>query len=63
MSLDLTPYLDAIESDMQTVVCSHRAPRTGCTPCCGTMGWQDSAGQPTDGRHGKRLRPCSASRL
>ncbi len=68
MSLDLTPYLDAIESDMQTVVCSHSRAQNGLYAMLRYhLGWQDSAGQPTDGRHGKRLRPllcllaCEAS--
>lgn len=68
MSLDLTPYLDAIESDMQTVVRNRSHAHEGLYGMLRYhLGWQDSAGQATDGRRGKRLRPllcllaCEAS--
>lgn len=68
MPLDLTPYLDAIENDMQTVVHSQSRTHDGLYGMLRYhLGWQDQAGQPSAGRHGKRLRPllcllaCEAS--
>lgn len=68
MSLDLTPYLDAIENDMQTVVRGQSQAYDGLYGMLRYhLGWQDSADRPTSGRHGKRLRPllcllaCEAS--
>ncbi|MHB1318324.1 MAG: polyprenyl synthetase family protein [Anaerolineae bacterium] len=58
MALDLAPYLQAIEDDLQQVVPSDRAPYTGLSDMLRYhLGWQERGGRAVTGHRGKRLRP------
>jgi geranylgeranyl diphosphate synthase type I len=58
MALDLTPYLQAIEDDLQQVLPPDRDHYTGLSDMLRYhLGWQDPDGKPVAGRRGKRLRP------
>lgn len=58
MALDLAPYRQAIEDDLQLVVQSERDPYTRLSDMLRYhLGWQDTNGEPVAGRRGKRLRP------
>jgi geranylgeranyl diphosphate synthase type I len=68
MPLDLAPYLQAIEDELQAAVSAEQAPYTGLSDMLRYhLGWQDGDGHPIQGRRGKRLRPllcllaCEAS--
>jgi len=58
MSLDLSPYLDAVEHELETVLSIEKG---AAAPLYHMMqyhmGWLDQSFQPTDAPRGKRLRP------